>query len=129
MSKTPSSKSSDPRATPDDRYAHLLSILKSYGSFALAYSGGVDSVFLAYAAHQAVGPEHYIAALAISPSLAGREQREAKKNATTLGLSFITFQSTEFKNPDFIRNDAKRCFFCKSDLFIHLKRICQERKF
>jgi len=106
-----------------DKYYTLTELLKSYKSVILGYSGGVDSVFLAYVCHQVLGKDNYTACIAVSASLAKREYEDAVKHAKAFGINLEIFESTEMENPEFIRNDADRCFHCKSDLFKHLGKF------
>lgn len=110
-----------------EKYEKLADLLRGYQTVVLGYSGGVDSVFLAHVCQQVLGPKKYIACLAVSPSLAKREYEEAVNNSRDLGLQVEVFQSTEFDNPDFLKNDPQRCFYCKSDLFTHLEEFRKQK--
>jgi uncharacterized protein len=111
------------------KYDRLVELLASYGSVVIGYSGGVDSVLLTYVCHQVMGPDRYLACLAVSPSLARREHENALKNARDFGFHVEPFESTEFDDPDFLKNDARRCFYCKSDLFRHLEQFREKKGF
>jgi uncharacterized protein len=86
------------------------------GSLMVAYSGGVDSAFLAATAHRILGPG-MIAVLADSPSLARRDMEQAIAFAGTIGMPLRVIQTGELDKPEYQRNDADRCFHCKSELF------------
>ncbi len=101
------------------KYAHLRGILVSLESAAIGFSGGVDSALLAGTAAQVLG-DKALACLAVSPSLARREYAGAVRTAQELGLRLEIYSATEFSNPAYVRNDARRCFHCKSDLYFHL---------
>ena len=102
--------------------------LKSYGSCVVAYSGGVDSAFLARVAHEALA-ERCLAALADSPSLPRRELKEAVELAERYGIPLRIIGTQEFSNPSYLANPVTRCYFCKSALFIHLAALAREEHF
>jgi uncharacterized protein len=95
----------------------------------VAYSGGVDSLFLAWSCHQVLGKSKYLACLGVSPSLAKREYREALQNAGQLGLNLETFKSGEFQEPEFIKNGPDRCYHCKGALFKQLHEFRTKKGF
>lgn len=99
-----------------DKGRLLHESLKSLGSLLVAYSGGTDSAFLAYAAHQALG-ERMLAVIADSPSLPRRELADALAFAERHHISVQVLQTRELEKPEYARNDAQRCFHCKSELF------------
>jgi uncharacterized protein len=102
----------------------LRTLLKNYGSCLVAYSGGVDSVFLAYVAHEVLG-DRALAAIADSPSLPRRELQEALEIATKFGFPFRVVHTREFANENYTANPANRCYFCKHELFEELKPIAR----
>jgi uncharacterized protein len=111
----------------DEKYETLRQRLLSLGSALIGFSGGVDSAFLLAAARHALGRERVLACLAVSPSLPARERREAETFALRLDAELVAFDGTEFANPAYLANGADRCFHCKTDLFVHLRRIAAER--
>ncbi len=100
----------------------LLSVLRSYGSVAVAFSAGVDSTVVAKAAQIALG-DRAIALTAVSPSLAAGELDEAKSLAALIGIRHEIVETTEFQNTDYLRNPTNRCYFCKTELYSQAERL------
>jgi uncharacterized protein len=106
----------------------LLSRLRSAGRLMVAYSGGVDSAYLAFAAYRALGAE-MLAVLADSPSLSRAHLRDAVAFAEECGFPLKVVDTHEMENPDYVRNDATRCFHCKDELFNVMSRVGEPRGF
>jgi uncharacterized protein len=102
-----------------EKYQRLRALLESYGSCLVAYSGGVDSVFLAHVAHEVLGDKS-LAAIADSPSLPRRELEEALAIAERFDFQVRVVRTREFENPDYLANPNNRCYFCKHELFTEL---------
>jgi pyridinium-3,5-biscarboxylic acid mononucleotide sulfurtransferase len=110
--------------TAQDKYARLLEILKSLESVVVAFSGGVDSTFLARAAGDALG-ERALLVTADSETYPSAELAAATDLARSLGMRHLVVQTRELDNPDYARNPTNRCFFCKEELFTTLAPIAE----
>ena len=104
----------------------LFTILRDMRKVLVAYSGGTDSAYLAWAAHQVLG-EEAVAITADSPSIPESHKRDAADFALQFGIRHEVIPTYEFDNPEYTKNDANRCFHCKDELFTRLDEIGRER--
>lgn len=111
-----------------NKLEQLRELIGSFGSCLIAYSGGVDSVFLARVARDVLGDKS-LAVIADSPSLPRRELAEALDIAEQFQIPVRVVQTAEFENPDYLANPANRCYFCKHELFAELEPLAKAEGF
>jgi uncharacterized protein len=103
-------------ATTTADLAHLRSVLRDLDRVVVAFSGGADSAFLAWVAHDTLGVDATHCVTAVSPSLAGLEHDDCAQLAHEWGLRWTAVSTTEMTNAAYLANDANRCFHCKDAL-------------
>jgi pyridinium-3,5-biscarboxylic acid mononucleotide sulfurtransferase len=108
--------------------AQLRASLGKLGRLLVAYSGGVDSAYLAWAAYHALG-DRMLAIIADSPSLARTQLSEAVAFAREQAIPIEVVATGELDRPEYVRNDAQRCFFCKDELFTLMEELRESRGF
>ena len=106
----------------------LLEQLRQVPSLVVGYSGGVDSAYLAYAAHQALG-DRMLAVTALSASYSERDRREAQAVVARFNLPHEFIVTDELSNPAYRANNPDRCYFCKDELFDKLDELVAKRGF
>ena len=106
----------------------LQSNLRRLGRTLVAYSGGVDSAYLAWAAHQVLG-DKMLTIIADSPSLARTQLSDAVAFAQEQSIPLEVVATSELDRPEYVRNDSERCFFCKDELFTLMEDLRQARGF
>ena len=111
-------------AVPLSKLEQLRELIRSYSSCLVAYSGGVDSAFLARVVRDVLG-DRSLAVIADSPSLPRRELAEALEVAERFQISVRVVQTREFDNPNYLANPNNRCYFCKHELFTELERLAK----
>jgi uncharacterized protein len=114
--------------TLDQKAEHLRQILAGQARLIVAYSGGVDSAFLAWTAYQVLGGQ-MLAVIADSASLARTYLEDALAFARERGIPIAVVETQELENPAYVRNDAMRCFHCKDELFTVLERYREAHGF
>ncbi|HWZ12025.1 MAG TPA: ATP-dependent sacrificial sulfur transferase LarE [Acidobacteriaceae bacterium] len=106
----------------------LSQLLSKLDGLLVAYSGGVDSAYLAFAAHRALGGR-MLAVLADSPSLSRSHMRDAISFAAEQGFALRVVSTRELERPEYVRNDGARCFHCKDELFGVMSGVARDTGF
>lgn len=129
MNEADAAESSDATAmNAAEKLAKLEARIGELGSLMVAYSGGVDSAFLAATAHRVLG-DRMLAVLADSASLARRDMEQACTFARSLGMPLQVVATDELDKEEYARNDANRCFHCKDELFLVLEKLAGQMGF
>ena len=113
-----------PVALPE-KINRLVDFMKSMQHCVVAYSGGVDSAVVAKIAALVLG-ERAKAVMAVSPSVAAGEVESAKKLAEEIGIDFRLIHTSEMEDPRYLKNDERRCYYCKQGLYLALKEFVRE---
>jgi pyridinium-3,5-biscarboxylic acid mononucleotide sulfurtransferase len=100
----------------------LLAILRAADGVAVAFSGGIDSTVVAQAAFLALG-DRAVAVTADSPSVPRAEIADARRLAAHIGIRHVVVETAEFDDPDYVKNDGSRCYFCKSELYSRVEDL------
>jgi pyridinium-3,5-biscarboxylic acid mononucleotide sulfurtransferase len=106
----------------------LFAALRKLAPLIVAYSGGTDSAYIAWAAHQVLGAQA-VAITADSASIPASHKRDAEAFARECGFRHEYIETREFENPEYVKNDKSRCFHCKDELFTRLEEFAKQRGF
>jgi len=115
------------RMSTDEKLQELRALLQGLPGALLAFSGGVDSTFLARVALDELGPQRLLAVMATSALFPPAEVEEAAALAAALGLPFCQVESAALSDPAFLANGPQRCYICKKGLFQHLTELACRR--
>lgn len=109
-----------------EKEGRLIEQLRALDSLLVAYSGGADSAYLAWAAHQALG-ERALAVTALSASYSRHDREQAEACARAAGFRHELIRTQEFYNPLYVANNADRCYHCKDELFDRMEALARDR--
>ena len=111
---------------PTEKFQKLQKIIRSYEKVVIAFSGGCDSAFVLKVSVDVLGRKNVKAVLAKSPSLPESELLDARDTAGEIGADLEIIETNEMENPNYVSNPVNRCYFCKSELYLHLLPKAQE---
>jgi len=111
--------------SPEEKEHQLIRFIEGYNSSLVAFSGGVDSSYLAFVSNRVLGPAARVVT-AISPSVSEMQQALVRDFVDRYGLNHQFITTDEMADPNYVSNPSNRCYFCKSELFDELRRLRQE---
>ncbi|HEY7547710.1 MAG TPA: ATP-dependent sacrificial sulfur transferase LarE [Blastocatellia bacterium] len=112
----------------EEKEQKLKETLRGYGSVIVAFSGGVDSAYLAYVANLELG-ERALAVTGDSASYPTFQREMAERLISRFGIRHLILPTEEFSDPNYTSNPANRCYYCKTELYTKLRRLADERGF
>jgi uncharacterized protein len=122
----PSYKNQVTLTAAEEKERNIRRMMREMGNVMVAYSGGVDSAYLALIATQELG-KNAVCVTGISPSVSAIQRAEAEKTAEEFNFNFETIQTDELENPLYQSNPKNRCYFCKTELYGKLSNLAKER--
>ncbi|MBI2060525.1 MAG: ATP-dependent sacrificial sulfur transferase LarE [Nitrospirae bacterium] len=111
----------------DQKYGDLKAGIQAFERVLVAFSGGVDSAFVLKTARDLLGAERVIALTALSDTVPEHDRRDAARITGELGVEHLVIATRHMEIEDFVRNDADRCYFCKTEVYTTCGRIAEER--
>jgi pyridinium-3,5-biscarboxylic acid mononucleotide sulfurtransferase len=116
-----------PTVQAREKESALITWLRARGTVLIGFSGGVDSAYLACVAVAAVGRDHVVAAIGLSPAYPDAQWETARRVASQFGVSVVELRTDEMDDPRYAANPINRCYFCKTELWSKLVPLARER--
>lgn len=126
MARVQKKKTETAISSIEEKERNLRFMMREMRTVLVAYSGGVDSAYLALIARQELG-ENAVCILGISPSVSRIQREEAERIAAKFNFNFQTIHTEELENPDYQANPTNRCYFCKTELYGKLSRVARDK--
>lgn len=126
MPKAVQTKTSEPTSTAVQKEQKLRHLMRQMGHVLVAYSGGVDSSYLAWVANDELAKDA-LSVTGISPSVSEYQKQQAQNIASQFGFNYLAIHTDEFSDSNYTANPKNRCYFCKSELFKKLSALAKER--